>query len=197
MGEASRLSNGTLSRLPSLVARPRYDRARVANGIVHLGIGAFHRAHQAVYTDAVLADDTAWGILGVSLRRADTRDALAPQDGLYALAIRSGAGEELRVIGAVSDVLVAPEDPERLLGAMADPRTRIVSLTVTEKGYCHDPATGELNEDHPDVMHDLRSAEPPRSAPGLIVEALARRRAAGLAPFTVLTTATAYATVLP
>jgi fructuronate reductase len=187
MAEASRLSNRTLGSLPASVARPRYDRTRMSNGIVHLGIGAFHRAHQAVYTDTVQADDAGWGILGVSLRSADTRDALAPQDGLYTLAIRSGAGEELRVIGAVADVLVAPEAPERLLVAMADARTRIVSLTVTEKGYCHDPATGELNEDHPDVIHDLRSPEPPRSAPGLIVEALARRRAAGLAPFTVLT----------
>ncbi|MDQ3557939.1 MAG: mannitol dehydrogenase family protein [Pseudomonadota bacterium] len=186
MGEPGRLSDATLGALPAPVERPRYDRAKVSAGIVHLGIGAFHRAHQAACTDAVLAEDMGWGIVGASLRSAETRDALSPQDGLYTLAIRSGAGETLRVIGAVTRVLVAPEDPEALIAAMADPRIRIVSLTVTEKGYCHDPATGGLNEDHPDVIHDLRGTEAPRSAPGIVIEALARRRSAGLAPFTVL-----------
>ncbi|QCK85697.1 mannitol dehydrogenase family protein [Phreatobacter aquaticus] len=176
----------TLAALPATVARPAYDRARITPGIVHLGIGAFHRAHQAVVIDDRLnAGETSWGIIGASLRSPDTRDALNPQDGLYTLAVRSAAPPQYRLIGSISDVLVAPEDPEALLARLADPAIRIVSLTVTEKGYCHDPATGSLNEDHPDVRHDLTAALP-RSAPGYLVEALARRRKAGLKPFTVL-----------
>ena len=182
-----RLCASTLGRLPAAVARPAYDCAELRSGIVHLGIGAFHRAHMAAYTDAVLGDgDRRWGILGASLRSPDTRDALAPQDGLYALALRDAAGERLRVIGSVARLLVAPEDPDALLDAMSAPDTRIVSLTVTEKGYCHAPATGELDERHPDVVHDLAHPGAPRSAPGFVVEALSRRRAAGLPFFTAL-----------
>ena len=137
MTDLPRLSNATLDRLPATVARPAYDRSALATGIVHLGIGAFHRAHMAAYTDAVLADgDRRWGILGASLRSPDTRDALAPQDGLYGLAVRDAAGERLQVVGAVTRLLVAPETPERLLEAMSAAETLIVSLTVTEKGYC-------------------------------------------------------------
>jgi fructuronate reductase len=184
---ATRLSNGALKALPASVARPGYDRATLTPGIVHLGIGAFHRAHQAVMTDAALAaGDTSWGIVAASLRSPDTRDALQPQDGLYALAEQSSAGETLRVIGCVLQVLVAPENPERLIAAMADPAIRIVSLTVTEKGYCHDPATGDLNAAHPDIVHDLAHPDAPRSAPGYLLAALRRRRAAGVPPFTVL-----------
>jgi fructuronate reductase len=158
----------------------------VAVGIVHLGIGAFHRAHQAVFTDDVLARDPSWGICGVSLRSPDTRDALAPQDGLYTLKVQDGEGETLRIIGSVVETLVAPEDPQAVLARMADPATRIVSLTVTEKGYCHNPATGMLDDSHPDVLHDLQNPEKPRSAIGFIVEALAQRHAAGVAAFTLL-----------
>jgi fructuronate reductase len=183
----ARLSSTTLASLPEPVGRPGYQRDAVTPGIVHLGVGAFHRAHQAVYTDDVLARDLSWGIVAASLRSPETRDALKPQDGLYTLAVRGAGDEKLRVIGSVLDVLVAPDSPERLLAAMADPRVRIVSLTVTEKGYCHDPATGTLNEAHPDIVHDLGTPNAPRTAPGLVVEALARRRAAGTAPFTVLT----------
>jgi fructuronate reductase len=154
---------------------------------VHLGIGAFHRAHQAVYVDDRLAaGEIDWGICGVSLRSPATADALTPQDGLYTLAIRSGAGERLRIIGAIRRILVAPNDPGALLGAMVDPAVRIVSLTITEKGYCHDPATGELRVDHPDIAADLAGPERPRSAPGVLIEAPRRRHAAGVKPFTVL-----------
>lgn len=188
MTSLPRLSAATLQALPAHVHRPAYDRAALATGIVHLGLGAFHRAHQAVYTDgAIAAGDMRWGIVGASLRAADTRNALDPQDGLYTIAIRAAEGENLRVIGALRGVLVAPESPARLIAAMTDPAVRIVSLTVTEKGYCHDPATGVLNEEHPDIRHDLATPSTPRSAPGYIVEALARRRAAGVPPFTVLT----------
>ncbi len=184
---ARRLGAAALASLPASVARPAYDRAAIATGIVHLGIGAFHRAHQAVYTDDVLAaGDLRWGILGASLRSPDTRDALVPQDGLYSLAVRDSDGERLRVVGAIRDVLVAPQDPAALLEALCRPSVAIVSLTVTEKGYCHDPATGRLDEAHPDVIHDLAHPDAPRSAIGILAQAIARRRAAGLKPFTPL-----------
>lgn len=184
---AGRLSPKTLSGLPARIERPAYDRSRLQPGIVHLGIGAFHRAHQAVYTDSVLnAGDLRWGIVGASLRSPGTRDALAPQDGLYTVAARDGTGERLRVVGSVAGLLVAPEDPEALLTALTRPEVKIVSLTITEKGYCHAPATGALDEAHPDIAHDLAAPQRPRSAIGFIVEAIARRRAAGLDPFTLL-----------
>ncbi|WP_182086528.1 mannitol dehydrogenase family protein [Aureimonas sp. ME7] len=183
----SELSFRALSALPGSVSRPRYDRAHARIGIVHLGLGAFQRAHQAVYTEEVLAGgDLEWGIAGVSLRSPETRDALVPQDGLYTVAVRSGQGDRLQVIGSVLRSLVAPEDPEAVLALLAARDTRIVSLTVTEKGYCHNPATGELDEAHADIRHDLAHPKAPRSAPGFLVEALARRQAAGILPFTVL-----------
>jgi fructuronate reductase len=184
---SKRLNEATLADLPSGIARPRYDRSAVTTGIVHLGVGAFHRAHQAVYTDDVLARDPSWGIVAASLRSPDTYDALEPQDGLYTVSVRSREGESLRVIGAIRQVIVAPRAVDDLLDVLADPQTRIVTMTVTEKGYCHDPATGALNEKHPDVVHDLAYPREPKSAPGFLIEALRRRRAAGVPPFTVLT----------
>ena len=182
-----RLSNASLDRLPVHIRRPGYDRARVTPGIVHLGIGAFHRAHQAVVIDNLLAAGaTDWGIIGASLRSADTYDALAPQDCLYTVAVRSGAGTEHRIVGSVLETQIAKTKPSQLIARMADPSTRIVSLTITEKGYCHTPQTGELNSAHPDIVHDLAHPDAPRSAPGFIVAALARRRELGIAPFTVL-----------
>ena len=181
-----RLCTATLPRLPAAVARPAYDRAALRPGIVHLGLGAFHRAHQAAYTDAVLAaGDTRWGITAASLRSPGTRDALQPQDGLYTLDIR-GEAERSQVIGSVNRILVAPEDPAALLDAMAHPDTRIVSLTVTEKAYCRDPASGALDEAHPDVRHDLRHPRAPRGPLGFLAAGIEARRAAGLPPFTVL-----------
>lgn len=182
-----RLSSAALAGLPAGVERPGYDRGKVRIGIVHLGLGAFHRAHQAVMTQAALAaGDLAWGIAGVSLRSPETRDALAPQDGLYTVATRDGAGDRFAVIGAIARMLVAPEDPAAVLDLMAARDTRIVSLTVTEKGYCHLPATGALDEAHPDIVHDLAHPGAPRTAIGFLVEAIDRRRKAGLQPFTIL-----------
>lgn len=155
-------------------------------GIVHLGLGAFFRAHGAIYVaDAVAASGGDWGILGVSLQSPAMRDHLGPQGGTY-FAVELGAkGETARHVQIVQGVLVAREAPEAVLEAMAAPGVRIVSLTVTEKGYCHEPATGRLNPLHPDIAHDL--AQPlPRSAPGFLVRALSLRRVRGLAPFTVL-----------
>jgi fructuronate reductase len=182
-----RLGDATLRALPADVARPGYDRAGVATGIVHLGVGAFQRAHQATYTEAALAaGDRRWGMVGASLRSPAVRNQLKPQDGLYTLAVRGADGEKLQVIGALQDVLVAPEDPEALLHRLVDPAVKIVTLTVTEKGYCHDPATTALDEAHPDIVHDLANPARPRSVPGFLVEALRRRRATHTHAFTVL-----------
>jgi fructuronate reductase len=182
-----RLSSQTLGAASASVPPISYDRAALGLGIVHLGLGAFSRAHLAVYIDDALArGETGWGIAGASLRSPDVRDALAPQDGLYTLAVRSGEGMRLRVIGAVKEVLVVPENPAVLIARMAHPAIRIVSLTVTEKGYCHDPASGELDEGHPDILHDLANPQAPRSALGLIAAGMAARKAAGLQPFTLL-----------
>jgi fructuronate reductase len=182
----TRLSAAFLKSVPANVRVPDYDRATVSAGIVHLGIGAFHRAHMAVYVDDLLAGDPSWGIVGASLRRPDTKEALEPQDGLYTIAVRDAAGTHPRVIGSILSVMDANSQRDDLLALMADPSIRIVSLTVTEKGYCHDPATGELDRTHPDIVHDLANPAAPKSAPGMLVEALARRKAAGLAPFTVM-----------
>ncbi|HWV22350.1 MAG TPA: mannitol dehydrogenase family protein [Devosia sp.] len=181
-----RLSPATLGSLKPGIGVPNYDRSKVTPGIVHLGIGAFHRAHMAVYVDDLLARDPSWGIVGASLRRPDTKDALEPQGGLYTIAVRDAAGTHPRVIGSILSVMDANTEREALLDLMASPNIRIVSLTVTEKGYCHDPATGELDQNHPDIVHDLAHPGAPKSAPGMLVEALARRKAAGLAPFTVM-----------
>ncbi len=183
-----RLSPRCLDSLPAAVLRPRYDRATLMPGIVHLGVGAFMRAHLAVATEAALQTDgdRRWGIIGVSLRQPDTRLALDPQGGLYTLALRDRHEQSLQVIGCLLRVLVAPDDPAAVLAAIADPATRIISLTITEKGYCRDPASGALRLDDPDIAHDLLHADAPRSAIGFIVHGLARRKAAGLAPVTLL-----------
>ena len=173
--------------MPADIAIPAYARQRLAPGIVHLGLGAFYRAHVAVYTDALLGQgDERWGIIGVSLRRPDTRDALVAQDYLYTVATRDQDGERLQVVGALMNVLVAPENPLAVVAAMTDPRCHIVTLTVTEKGYCHDPVTLRLRLEHPDIQHDLANPGTPRSALGFIVAALNQRRLAGMAPFTVM-----------
>ncbi len=182
-----RLNDANLRQLPAEVARPRYARSGVQTGIVHLGLGAFHRAHQAAFTDDCLnAGETGWGIAAASLRSPDTRDALAPQDGLYTLALRENADQALRVIGAITQTFVAPEDPRALLAVMADPAVRIVSLTVTEKGYTANIADGGLRLDDPGVQHDLAHPHSPQTTLGFVAQALAMRRAAGHKPFTLL-----------
>lgn len=182
-----RLSNATLAGLPAEVERPGYDRTVVKTGVVHLGIGAFHRAHQAVvFDDALRSGDRRWGVLGVSLRSPGVRDQLEPQDGLYSVIIRDGVSDRARIIGAVQGVLVAPEDPAAVVAAMASPDVHLVTLTVTEKGYRLDPASGGLLTGDPDVLADLSDLSRPRTAPGFLVAALAERRRQGLAPFTVV-----------
>ncbi len=185
MDGRSRLSERTLQEAKNC-AVPPYDRSRVTAGIVHLGVGAFHRAHQAVYVDRCLAaGETDWGIVGASLRSTEMRDALAPQDGLYTLAVQDSSGEELRIIGSGMKTLVAPEDPATLVQHMADPAIRIVTMTVTEKAYLRSPA-GDLDLAHPDIVRDLANPRSPRTVHGFLAAALDRRRGQGVPPFTVL-----------
>ena len=188
---AVRLNRGNLSLLRAPVHVPGFDPAGVAPGIVHLGLGGFHRAHMARYTHDLMQRspaNLAWGIVGAGLMPADRRmsDSLVPQDCLYTLVERDSAGETVTVIGSLADVVFAGESSAALLAAIDDPRIRIVSLTVTEHGYCLNRATKVLDPDHALIRADLAHPERPSSAIGIIVEALRRRRAAGAPPFTAL-----------
>src|SRR3982751_5301901 len=179
-----RLSEASLHAVRSGTILPTYDRGATRFGIVHLGPGAFHRAHQAYYADTLLHSDKRWAISALSLRSTGLRDALEPQQGLYTL-LELGAAPRARVIGAIRELLVGATDAERAYARLAARDTRIVSMTVTEKGYCLD-AHNLLDRAHPDIVHDLANPGAPRSTIGWIVEGLRRRRAAGIAPFTVL-----------
>ena len=180
MSTAPRLSPDTLPRLQG-ARTPRYDRTTATAGVVHLGIGAFHRAHQAVAFDTLLGQGRdGYAVIGASLRSADVAQQLNPQDGLYGVLTLADDQAGYRVIGAVREVLVAPRDPAALLARMADPRTRIVTLTVTEKGYCRRPADSTLDLAHPDIRHDLEHPRQPRSAIGFLMAMLEARFAAGL-----------------
>ncbi len=169
------------------------DKAGLGAGIVHLGLGAFARAHLIPATEAAMAasGERHWGVLGVSLRHADVRDALAREGFDYTLALRDadpqGRPRERReTLHSLLGVLVAPEAPTAVLEAIAAPATRIVSLTVTEKGYHHDPATGALKRDDPAIVHDLAHPHTPRTTLGFLVHGLALRRTRGLGPVTLL-----------
>jgi len=186
------LSRATLAALPATIARPRFDPAKVSRGIVHLGFGGFHRAHVARYTHDLMerrVDAAEWGIVGVGLLPADVRvrDALASQDALYTLVERQDGDEAATVIGSVCEVIFAGESSQAALDAIDDPAIRIVSLTVTENGYCGNAATRTLDRDHPSIVHDLVHPDQPRSAVGILVEAFRRRMAARAPAFTALT----------
>jgi fructuronate reductase len=171
-----RLSDRTLAQSRNGAWPGAYDRSAVTVGVVHLGPGAFHRAHQAPVFDQLLAGDPRWGLCGVSLRSAAVREALAPQDGLYTL-VELDAEVRARIVGAVKELVTATDTPGLVLERLASPRTRLVTLTVTEKGYCLTPA-GDLDLDHPDIAFDLGRPAAPRSAVGWLVEGLRVRRAA-------------------
>ncbi|KVL30155.1 mannitol dehydrogenase family protein [Burkholderia sp. MSMB1835] len=169
---------------PPDTRRPRYDRQAVRTGIVHLGLGAFHRAHQALHTETVLEQgDLRWGIVGVELRRRHTVDLLAAQDHLYTVTERDGGGVRTRIVGAVHGALFAPESLPALLALIADPAVSIVSLTVTEKGYCRRPGGG-LDADDPAIRQDLATPGAPRTALGVIAAGLRVRPAN--APLTIV-----------
>lgn len=171
---------------------PGYDRAAIRPGIVHIGLGNFHRAHQAAYLDDLMALDEgarAFGIVGVNLLPGDERTAatMREQDGLYTLLERPSDGTiAARVVGSVVQTVFAPDEPERALEAMTCPDTRIVSLTITEGGYHYDAATGAIDLDAPELVHDLENPGEPRTAFGYLAEALRRRRSRGTPPFTVM-----------
>jgi fructuronate reductase len=178
------LSSATLARLPRAVARPAYDREAILPGVVHFGPGAFHRAHQAWFFESLLPRDSRWGICAVSLRSADVRNALGPQNNLYTLAIRDQV-VTYQVVGAIKEVLVAPQSTETVLQRLCSPHTYVVTLTVTEKGYCL-AADGSLDLTHPDIRRDVLQPRAPHSVVGFLAEALRRRRESHLAPFIVV-----------
>ncbi len=185
------LNNMTLSTLPSPLVKPSYDRSGLTPGIVHFGVGGFHRAHQAMYLDRLMNAGLAldWAIVGVGVLPTDAhmKQVMDDQDCLYTLTVKNPDGSrESRVIGSIIDYLFAPEDPEAVIEKMASEDIRIVSLTITEGGYNFHHLTGEFNAANPDVMHDLTPGAVPKTTFGLVTEALARRRARGLAPFTVM-----------
>ncbi|KQT60971.1 hypothetical protein ASG52_17150 [Methylobacterium sp. Leaf456] len=191
-GPTITLARAGIGRLPSTVRTPRYDPAEVRPGIVHLGLGGFHRAHMARYThDVMEADEAArdWGIVGAGLMPGDEPmiAALEPQDGLYTLVERDGTSESASVIGAIPRVIFAGRSTDELLAAIDEETIRIVSLTVTENGYCLDASTKRLDPEHRLIAADLANPETPTSAIGVIVEAYRRRRQAGKPAFTALT----------
>jgi mannitol 2-dehydrogenase len=185
------VSAETLDQLNAEVSVPRYDRGQVRTGIVHIGVGNFHRSHQAMYVDTLMNNGAAmdWGICGIGLQPSNRRirDVLAAQDGLYTLVLRHGDGTwDARVIGSIVEFLFAPDDPGAAIEKMAAPATRIVSLTITEGGYNLDDVTGEFKASDPPVVADLQPGAVPRTVFGMVTEALARRRERGIPAFTIL-----------
>ncbi len=171
----SSLSLRALTGLPASVARPTYDVANTKIDVVHFGPGAFHRAHQADYFDKL-----GWGICGVSLKSAGVRDALTPQDGLYTL-VEKGPETRYRIIGALREVLVGPEQRDAVVARLISPQLKLITITVTEKGYCLDQ-NGVLDFTHPDILHDLAHPQAPLSLVGWIVHALRARQRVGPVP---------------
>jgi len=185
------LNARTLAYWRGQLPAPAYDRGLVTPGVVHFGVGGFHRAHQAMYHDRLMNEGIAldWGICGVGVMAADRRmkQVLSAQDGLYTLVLKHSDGTyEPRVIGSIVEYLFAPDDPEAVIEKMAAESTRIVSLTITEGGYNIHDATGEFDEASPDIIRDLEPGAVPRTTFGLITEALRRRWKRGLVPFTVM-----------
>ncbi|MGX6606309.1 mannitol dehydrogenase family protein [Micromonosporaceae bacterium Da 78-11] len=185
------LNAENLSSLPADLPVPTYDREQLRTGIVHFGVGGFHRAHEAMYLDRLMNRGEAldWAVCGVGVMPADRRmqQVLDAQDGLYTLVVKAPDGTlDARVIGSIKEYLFAPDDPAAVIDKMASPEVRIVSLTVTEGGYNFNAVTGEFVADNPDVQHDLRPGAAPRTTFGLITAALQLRRDRGLTPFTIM-----------
>lgn len=181
----SQLNATALARLPAAIARPAFDSAHLKSGIVHLGIGAFHRAHQAVFTeDAIAAAGGDWGIIGASLKQPRVPDTLAAQDNLYTVE-SLGTAARYRVMGVIGGALFAPRDRAALLAALAAPSTHAVTLTLSEKGYCL-AADGSLDFTHPDIAADLNRPMEPGSAVAWLARALKERQKTGAGPLTIL-----------
>lgn len=182
------LNEANLPLLPDHVLRPSYDRSELTAGIVHIGLGNFHRAHQAWYLHRLMQDGMAkdWAILGAGVRAYDAamRDRLLAQDCLTTLIELDPEGKAVEVSGSMIGYVPITEGNGPLIAAMADPAIKIVSLTVTEGGYFVDPATGAFDADHPDIQHDAANPNTPRTAFGAMIAALRLRRDAGHGPFT-------------
>ncbi|MBV8663016.1 MAG: mannitol dehydrogenase family protein [Hyphomicrobiales bacterium] len=184
-----KLSAGALPNLPAGVAGPRYDRAKLSAGVLHFGVGNFHRAHQAVYLDDLFNDgrDHDWALIGAGVRAADAlvREKLGEQDWLTTVVEQEANSATARVVGSMID-FITPGDVAAILEVMTRPEIRIVSMTITEGGYYISPATQSFDATHPDIVFDAQNIDAPKTVFGLIVAGLKRRRAAGLAPFTVM-----------
>ncbi|TPN80684.1 mannitol dehydrogenase family protein [Mesorhizobium sp. CU2] len=187
MNAAERLGPALLGRLPPQVRKPAYDRTALKPGIAHLGVGAFHRAHQAEYTDDLLEKDfDRWGLIGINIRPPLLTDTLGKQHGLYTRLIRENDEVEARVIGSIMRVVDSQDSAAPALDVLASPEIEMVTMTVTEKGYCHIPSSGALDLDHPDIVRDLANPEAPRSVPGILARALELRMASHGRPLTLL-----------
>jgi mannitol 2-dehydrogenase len=190
MQDFVQLSTSNLPLLDAAVRKPSYDRGRVIPAICHIGVGGFHRAHQAVYLDDLLhlPGEKHWGYCGIGLLEQDARmrDVMARQDCLYMVVEASENEREARIVGSMVDYLFAPDAPSAVLDRLSSPECKVVSLTITEGGYYANEATGEFNTDHPDIVADLSHPNEPACSFGVIVEALDRRRRDGLTPFTVM-----------
>ena len=185
------LNSTSLNGLPDRVKHPKYDRSTVKQGIVHIGVGGFHRSHQAYYINKILSggENTEWGICGIGLRETDQKiyETLSNQDGLYNLITRHPNGIiETEIIGSIVNFIWAYRNPEGALKKLSDPETKIVSLTITEGGYNFDSSTGEFNLSHPDVKHDFEQRNTPKTVFGFLTEAARRRMKAGHPSFTVM-----------
>ncbi|MFK8049089.1 MAG: mannitol dehydrogenase family protein [Halioglobus sp.] len=182
-----RLSVNNVGALAPEIRTSNYHRDRIDIGIVHFGIGAFHRAHQALYTEEVLNQVGGnWGICGVSLRSPNVRGQMEPQNCLYTISTNSAAGNDLQVVGAVKEVLVASESPEMVIERLCLPTLHVITLTITEKGYCLNPATGLLDLSHPDIRHDYANCQQPKSAIGFISRGLEQRYKNNLSGLTII-----------
>ncbi|WP_104522459.1 mannitol dehydrogenase family protein [Blastococcus atacamensis] len=181
------LSDRTLGDLPPDVSVPTYDRSALRPAIVHIGVGGFHRAHQAVYLEELARRGaTDWGVIGVGLHSRAIGEVLADQDRLWTVVERAAEGDRATVVGVLTDYLYAPDGPEKVLAALTAEETRVVTLTITSTGYRIDANTGEFDADDPEIARDLEEPGRPHTVFGFLVEALHRRREAGLPPFTVL-----------
>ncbi len=183
-----RLNQANLANVPPTIPTPAYDRSKRQFTIAHIGVGGFHRAHQAVYLDDLLQQESGWLISGIGLLEQDRRirDVLSSQDHLYTVVERSADSDKARIIGSIGEYLFAPEDRDLVIDRLAGPTTPIVSLTITENGYYVNQATGEFDDRHPDIQYDLAHPHEPKCSFGFIVEALDRQRLRGVRPFTLL-----------
>ena len=181
-----RLNEETLPLAPAGVRRPSYDHSKTRIGFAHIGVGAFHRCHQAEYTEDALeagADDRAE--IGINIRPPSIEEQLAPQEGFYTRLLVEGEKAEARVIGSIRRMMDADREPEQAVAALADPGIDVITMTVTEKGYCHIPASGVLDWDRPEIAEDLKRTSGRQSLPGFLAEVLARRMTAN-APVTLI-----------